>query len=417
MDNLDAMERAGLNILRTLIDNGYEAYFVGGYVRDKLLGRPIGDIDIATSAKPDEVMRIFERHVPTGLQHGTVTVFSDEFPFEVTTFRTEAEYEQYRRPKSVQYVNNLHEDLKRRDFTMNAMAMDAEGNVLDPFGGQADLKQKLLRCVGTASDRFSEDALRMMRCIRFAAEYGLEVEEKTWQALLHHSEKLKHIAMERVRIELEKMIEGSDPARAITLLQQSGLLFRLNRDILVPSHSLQRIIQHDSLLTAFNRVNGAAQRWYLFYMMLGMSSEISASSMQRLTFSNAAKEAVVSMLRFNEALAEKASDLRLHWIKNVLKFGAATAERWLHAHAMLPDSNLYTEKGAVWLEQMPVKHVQELAVNGNDLKTLKAKSGPWIGKLMNEILLAAASGVVPNEYEAQMQFAKNVLNGEKDEHQ
>ncbi|WP_394297943.1 CCA tRNA nucleotidyltransferase, partial [Gordoniibacillus kamchatkensis] len=210
-------------MLRTLTEAGYEAYFVGGCVRDRLLGVPVKDMDIATSALPAQVMSLFVRTVPTGLQHGTVTVILEGHTFEVTTFRTESGYVDYRRPQTVEYVTSLEEDLRRRDFTMNAMAMDAEGNVCDPFGGREDLARGVLRCVGEAEQRFGEDALRMLRCIRFAAAYGLEVEAGTWAALREQAPLLRHIAMERCRAELERMVEGPAPVRALRLLADSGL--------------------------------------------------------------------------------------------------------------------------------------------------------------------------------------------------
>ncbi|MEC0245781.1 CCA tRNA nucleotidyltransferase, partial [Paenibacillus chitinolyticus] len=206
------MIEEGRRVLERLRSRQHEAYFVGGFVRDFVLERPVKDVDIATSAKPEEVMEAFSKTVPTGLQHGTVTVLTGAYSFEVTTFRKETEYEGFRRPAEVEYITDLEEDLKRRDFTMNAMAMDAEGNLIDPFGGRSDMDRGVLRCVGEAAERFGEDALRMLRCIRFAAEYGLVIEEATWLALLRQAPLLRHIAMERVRAELQRMVGGADPA-------------------------------------------------------------------------------------------------------------------------------------------------------------------------------------------------------------
>ena len=172
--------------------------------------------------------------MPTGLQHGTVTVLIAQGTYEVTTFRKEAAYEGFRRPASVEYISDLTEDLKRRDFTMNAMAMDGAACCMDPFGGQEDLAAGVLRCVGVAEERFGEDALRMLRCIRFASTYGLEIEASTWQALLANAPLLRHIAMERVRSELQRMVEGPAPARAVRLLLASGLLAHLKKQLPLP---------------------------------------------------------------------------------------------------------------------------------------------------------------------------------------
>lgn len=177
-------DRGASYVLAKLTEAGYQAYLVGGCVQDAVLDRPIKDIDIATSALPEQVIACFPRTAPTGLQHGTVTVILQQGTYEVTTFRQEAEYEGFRRPTSVAYISDLMEDLKRRDFTMNAMAMNREGEVIDPFAGQKDLAIGVLRCVGKAEERFGEDALRMLRCIRFTSTYELQVEESTWLALL-----------------------------------------------------------------------------------------------------------------------------------------------------------------------------------------------------------------------------------------
>ena len=171
------------SIIEILKQHGHEAYFVGGSVRDFIIDRPIGDIDIATSALPEEVMHIFPRHVPVGLEHGTVIVVQEGVPYEVTTFRTESEYEDFRRPSSVQFVRSLEEDLKRRDFTMNAIAMTEEGEMVDLFAGQEAIRLKEITTVGDAADRFQEDALRMMRGIRFVSTLGFFLEIKTKQAI------------------------------------------------------------------------------------------------------------------------------------------------------------------------------------------------------------------------------------------
>ncbi|MBW3216787.1 CCA tRNA nucleotidyltransferase, partial [Salmonella enterica subsp. enterica serovar Javiana] len=160
MTKMERFKKAS-SIIETLKQQGHEAYFVGGSVRDLIIDRPIGDIDIATSALPEEVMAIFPRNVPVGLEHGTVIVVENGEPYEVTTFRTESEYEDFRRPSSVQFVRSLEEDLKRRDFTMNAIAMTEEGKMVDLFAGQEAIQQREIVTVGNAADRFQEDALRM----------------------------------------------------------------------------------------------------------------------------------------------------------------------------------------------------------------------------------------------------------------
>lgn len=200
-------------VLQTLRRAGFEAWYVGGCVRDSLLSRPIHDWDVTTSALPEQVMACFDRCIPTGLQHGTVTVLWEHGQVEVTTYRTDGEYPDGRHPAQVTFVRNLEEDLARRDFTVNAMAMDEKGTLVDLCGGREDLKEKILRCVGDPEKRFREDALRMLRAIRFSAQLGFAVEAETQSAIkaLHH---LCHgLSAERIRDELEKTLLSQRPER------------------------------------------------------------------------------------------------------------------------------------------------------------------------------------------------------------
>lgn len=210
-------------ILKKLNDAGFKAYFVGGCVRDMLMGKEPSDIDITTSATPDEVRSLFERTADTGLKHGTVTVIIDKMPFEVTTFRKEAEYENHRRPKEVRFVTDIKEDLSRRDFTVNAMAYHPDEGIIDPFGGEKDIRNKILRCVGNAEERFEEDALRMLRLVRFACKTNFSVEAKTFDAVVKKAELLKFISAERIYAELTKAILSDYPER-FYLAYETGLV-------------------------------------------------------------------------------------------------------------------------------------------------------------------------------------------------
>lgn len=198
-------------VLQTLRREGFEAWYVGGCVRDSLLGRPIHDWDVTTSALPEQVMACFDRCIPTGLQHGTVTVLWEQGQVEVTTYRTDGDYPDGRHPAQVTFVRTLEEDLARRDFTVNAMAMDEEGNIVDLYGGREDLKRKILRCVGEPEKRFREDALRMLRAIRFSAQLDFAIESRTSVAI----EDLRHLchglSAERIRDELEKTLLSDRP--------------------------------------------------------------------------------------------------------------------------------------------------------------------------------------------------------------
>ena len=199
------------NIIETLEANGYEAFAVGGCVRDTLLLRVPGDWDITTSAKPEEVKALFSHTIDTGIQHGTVTVMKNHVGYEVTTYRIDGEYEDARHPKEVIFTPNLVEDLKRRDFTINAMAYNDRAGIVDEFDGIGDLENKIIRCVGNPMERFSEDALRMLRAVRFAAQLGFTIEEETRQAIRKLAPTLEKVSKERIAVELVKILVSDHP--------------------------------------------------------------------------------------------------------------------------------------------------------------------------------------------------------------
>lgn len=198
-------------ILHTLEKAGYEAYVVGGCVRDSILGRSPDDWDITTSAKPEEVKALFRRTVDTGLIHGTVTVMLDKEGFEVTTYRVDGEYEDGRHPKEVSFTASLEEDLKRRDFTMNAMAYNPKRGLVDLFGGVQDMENRIVRCVGNPMERFTEDALRILRAVRFSAQLGFSIEEETLKAISALAPNLKYVSAERIQVELLKLLVSLHP--------------------------------------------------------------------------------------------------------------------------------------------------------------------------------------------------------------
>ena len=199
------------SILNTLLSAGFEAYAVGGCIRDSLLGKEPKDWDITTSAKPDEVKSLFQKTIDTGIEHGTVTVVIGREGFEVTTYRIDGKYEDSRHPKEVTFTPNLLEDLKRRDFTINAMAYNQIDGLVDAFDGIRDLKRGIVRCVGEARQRFKEDALRMMRAVRFAAQLGFSIEEDTYAAICEMSPDLKRISAERICTELVSLLVSGHP--------------------------------------------------------------------------------------------------------------------------------------------------------------------------------------------------------------
>ncbi|MFW6337906.1 MAG: CCA tRNA nucleotidyltransferase, partial [Alkalispirochaetaceae bacterium] len=210
---------------RRFRDAGHQLYLVGGAVRNLELGREPVDFDFATDATPEEVMDLFRRVLPTGVQHGTVTVLYKGAQYEVTTFRTESDYSDGRHPDSVEFASTIEEDLGRRDFTINAMAIELpSGELSDPYDGRGDLRGKIVRAIGDPRERFHEDGLRVLRAVRFAAQLDFQIEENTFAAMRIEGARLSKVARERVRDELEKAILSNSPARAMRLLRDAQLL-------------------------------------------------------------------------------------------------------------------------------------------------------------------------------------------------
>lgn len=203
-------------IIQELLSHGYEAYAVGGCIRDSLLGRVPEDWDITTLAMPEQVKGLFPHTIDTGLEHGTVTVMLEKEGFEVTTYRIDGEYEDGRHPKQVEFTRSLKEDLRRRDFTINALAYNDSAGIVDLFDGMGDLQKHIIRCVGNADDRFHEDALRIMRAVRFSAQLDFSIEADTLRAVSSHAPELKKISAERIRTELTKLLMSAHPERILT---------------------------------------------------------------------------------------------------------------------------------------------------------------------------------------------------------
>ena len=223
IDNFRDKFKGAIDILKIFNRNGYEAYFVGGCVRDYLLGEEFSDIDITTNALPEEVKKIFRKSIDTGIQHGTVTILVNGEGYEVTTFRTEDEYTNHRAPEKVEFVSNLREDLDRRDFTINAMALDSNGKLYDYHNGEKDLFSGVICTVNNPNDRFYEDALRMLRAFRFSSKLGFEIEKDTLEAIKKNAELIKFVSIERIVNEFKKLLSGKGNLRSLELLLDSKL--------------------------------------------------------------------------------------------------------------------------------------------------------------------------------------------------
>ena len=212
-----------MNILKIFNEHGFEAYFVGGCVRDYLLGEVFSDIDITTNALPSEVKKIFHKTIDTGIQHGTVTILINSVGYEVTTFRTEGDYKNHRAPEKVEFVSNLREDLDRRDFTINAMALDYNGKLFDYHNGEIDLSSKIIRTVNNPNERFYEDALRMLRAFRFSSKLGFDIENKTLEAIKKNAQLISYVSIERIVNEFRKLLAGKGNLKSFELLLGSKL--------------------------------------------------------------------------------------------------------------------------------------------------------------------------------------------------
>ncbi|MNO40271.1 CCA-adding enzyme [compost metagenome] len=416
------MQRQGEEVLQRLLVCGHQAYFVGGCVRDELMGRSVHDMDIATSAMPEEVISIFSRTVPTGLQHGTVTVLMENYSFEVTTFRRESNYEDHRRPSSVEFVKAIAHDLQRRDFTMNAIACDLEGELTDPYGGQQDIVDGIIRCVGKAEERFDEDALRMMRAVRFASVFAFRPVKSLWSALLRDRDKLSYIAMERIRAELERIILGPNPLRGLELLRRSRLLDFAKAPI--PNYTETQ----NGYLDAIERVSSDSSelRWSLLLQGLGSSGEETLSLMRSWTFPASVLQATADIIMFDEFISQlntafsldrDSEQLRKGWIQLELRFGPAASVNWLSRQRILESvmdqAEMYRlyEQARKWHDGMVVYRLTDLAVSGGEIMgCLGRKGGPWLGELMKNILLDVALGDLPNEKGPILEHAKVVVN-------
>jgi tRNA nucleotidyltransferase (CCA-adding enzyme) len=415
-----------LPVLHHLNQNGFSAYFVGGSVRDILLGKMIADVDIATSAQPEEVMALFPNCIPTGLKHGTVTVVKGGRHYEITTFRTESEYENHRRPAQVKFIRNLEDDLLRRDFTVNAMALDASGLLSDPYGGLNDLRSGILRCVGNADARLQEDALRMLRAVRFASEYRFTIAKSTWRALLRYRSLLAHIATERIGAELDKMIGGASPERALALLARSGLWKHTNLQLpFADEASGQRCAT-----SGMDDIPDTELRWAVLWIGLRASAGQVRSAVTALSLGKRRAAAISGIVDFHNDIMTKIlewhrmeADMReLHavWIELVLIHGPDAAEQWLKISTIaeiesaggLPGG--FPEQALNWLYEMPAATLKDLAVDGSDLLAACGKvQGIWVKSTLERLLRWAANGSVPNEREALLREAKLLVEKER----
>lgn len=372
---------ASYEVLRRLEEAGHEAVFVGGAVRDFILGKVPTDIDIATSAEPLEVKQVFSNTVDVGIAHGTVLVISGGEPIEVTTFRTESTYTDHRRPDDVAFVKSLEKDLLRRDFTMNALAMTKEGELVDLFGGKEDLHNRIIRAVGQPVDRFNEDALRMLRAIRFSSVLDFEIEEKTLQAIDEKATQIRFVSIERLKIEMDKLFLGENPVRAFNYLASSKLGEALP---LFPNHfdSLNHVVPFETALEGWTYITIVGQ--------------FSAADMSRAyKFSNEERKVMAAVIQLFERRIVRCYTLDDYYLANltILKLTEKLFKAFYTDEPTVTNEELQENK-----RNLPIQSVKDLAVNGNDLiKWADCRGGNWTGQWIKKIEQSVLHGLIAND--------------------
>ena len=386
-------------VLDTLEQNGFAAYLVGGCVRDHLLGQTPGDYDMAVASSPEETERCFTgwRIIETGIQHGTVTVVSDGHNLELTTFRCDGEYKDSRRPESVAFTRDIHADVSRRDFTVNAMAYSPTRGYVDDFGGREDLRVKVIRCVGEPEQRFTEDALRIMRALRFASVLDFTIEKKTAEAALALRERLNNISAERIFVELKKLLAGPN-AEAVLLR------FRPISETVLPETAALTAAAYARNARCVKRCADAPMR--LAALLYGVSPDTAEAVCKRLRTDNKFRVSLRFYLEHaDRAFSTVGEAKRLAGEKGPDRLAALLAFR----RAMgLPEDDNLTRAVAAVTRGNECLTLKDLAVGGDDITALGA-DGRTVGAVLNALLADVTEGRLPNEREALIQAAKQMM--------
>lgn len=378
--------KAALPVLNKIKKAGFEAYFVGGSVRDAILGLEVNDVDIATSAYPEEIKHIFPKTVDVGIEHGTVMVLHGGESYEVTTFRTESTYQDYRRPDSVTFVRSLEEDLKRRDFTINAFAVDESGEIHDYFNGKEDLNNRLIRAVGVADERFNEDALRMMRGVRFASQLDFSIEEETKQAMKRHAPLLEHVAVERIQVEWIKLLLGKARKQGLASFLETDL-YRYCPDLNEHKEALVRLSELDGLFTY------EVQAWTLLLHFIEEAD--SKAFLRKWKTSNKIIQEVQILIETIEKRLDGEPVERL----TVYRIGKERALEVEHLLELL-GQKANPEQVEKIASDLPMQSKAELDVTGHDLmQSAEKKPGKWMGEAMAAAEEAVVLSQVENEKE------------------
>lgn len=385
-------------VLEEIQAHGFEAYFVGGSVRDALLNKPIHDVDIATSAYPEEIKQIFPRTIDVGIDHGTVLVLSGDEQYEITTFRTESTYQDFRRPDNVTFVRSLKEDLKRRDFTINALAMDVTGEIIDLFDGMEDLKQQIIRAVGNPKERFHEDALRMMRGLRFASQLDFTIEIETLAAIQEFHSLLEKISVERIQVEFIKLLLGKN--------RQAALVPFVNTECYLFCPGLkpygEKLLDLADLPS--RQLEAENQAWALFVKVIGLPETEIHHFLKAWKLSN-------QMIRDVQHLVYGINQrLENDWqVLDLFNLGLETALAVEKLLFYFGKKSKLKEAKEEYL-RLPIHDRKQLAVTGNDLlSSFDKKPGKWLGEMIEVIESAVVNGQVTNNKQDLITFAKDAI--------
>lgn len=431
-------------IIEELEKAGYEAYAVGGCVRDSILGREPDDWDITTSAKPLQVKEVFPRTIDTGIQHGTVTVMMDKDGFEVTTYRIDGEYEDSRHPKEVIFTSNLVEDLKRRDFTINAMAYNDRAGLIDVFDGMLDIERRCIRCVGKAEERFSEDALRIMRAVRFSAQLGYDIEEATKNAISKIAPNLKNISAERIQVELIKLLKSPHPDY-LRVAYETGITKMMlpefdkameteqhnpHHQYSVGEHTLHCMLGTPSdkslRLAALLHDLGKTETKTTddkgidhFYGHADVSEKMTHTILRRLKMDNDTIGRTAKLVKYHDysiepnrrAMRRAINKIGEEYMEDlfVLKeadmLAQSMLEREQKKQALLTLKRLYKEV----MDAQECVSLKTLAVNGKDLIDTGIKPGKQLGAILNCMLQDVLDDPTHNSYEYLMEHMGEYL--------
>lgn len=429
-------------IIDEFYKNNYEAFMVGGCIRDALLCKTPKDYDIATSAKPEITEKLFKRTIPTGIKHGTVTVLIDNEPYEVTTYRTEGEYKDNRRPDEVYFVSDIKEDLSRRDFTINAFAYNSREGLKDFFGGLDDLTNGLIRSVGDANKRFNEDALRMLRAIRFSTQLNFDIEENTLNAIKDNKDLIKNISAERIRDELCKILISNNVRTGLNLLKECGLLQIVIPEI-VPSigfdqkniYHFEDVFNHtlsviekcpedlNIRLAALLHDIGKPDVFFIddngngrFFGHNTKSEKMTRNILNRLRFDNKTIKSVCILVREHMNVLDNASNLAIkRLINRVSKENIYSLLELQKADilslkdpnvALYKVSDMKTKIDNIIDSNTPLT-VKDLAIDGGKLiNELQIKPGKLVGDILNHLLELVLKNPELNNYNSLITEAK-----------